>query len=88
MTIPSRQERLRPIEFVALSAIVAFFIGLVVLMSSRNFESALIFCGISFIVSLVVIAMLAMAAQPSAAEKDDLSEQEGSTGQDGSAGGH
>ena len=60
----------------ALSAVVAFFIGFVVLLSSRNFESALIFCGISFIVSLVIIAMLAMAAQPSAAEKDDLSEQD------------
>ena len=73
---PSRQDRLRPAEFVGLSAVIAAFTGLVVLMSTRHLEAALIFFGIAFIVSLVVIAMLAMATRPTDAEKIDLTEHD------------
>ncbi|CAN5324319.1 hypothetical protein BH09ACT1_BH09ACT1_01380 [soil metagenome] len=76
MTKPSRQDRLRPLEFVMLAAIVAVFIGLVVLFSTRNLELAVIFLGVSFIVSLVVIAMLSLAVKPDAEEKLDLTEQD------------
>lgn len=59
-----------------LAAIVAVFIGLVVLFSTRNLELAVIFLGVSFIVSLVVIAMLSLAVKPDAEEKLDLTEQD------------
>lgn len=73
---PSRRDRLRPFEYVVISAVIAVFIGLVVLLSTRELTLALVFAGIAFIVSLVVIAMLALAVKPDEAEKIDLTEQD------------
>jgi undecaprenyl pyrophosphate phosphatase UppP len=73
---PSRRDRLRPFEYVVISAVIAVFIGLVVLLSTRELTLALVFVGIAFIVSLVVIAMLALAVKPDEAEKIDLTEQD------------
>ena len=73
---PSRRDRLRPFEYVVISAVVATFIGFVVGLSTRQVTLALVFAGITFIVSLVVIAMLALAVKPDAAEKIDLTEQD------------
>lgn len=80
MTKPSRQDRLKPFELVIMAAVIAVFIGLVVLLSSRDMQLAVIFFGISFVVSLVVIAMLALAVKPGAAEKLDLREQDDDDG--------
>ena len=76
MTTPSRQDRLRPLEFVVISAIIAVFIGLVVLFTTRQPILALVFFGVAFIVSLVVIAMLSLAIKPNEAEQTDISEQD------------
>lgn len=73
---PSRRDRLRPLEYVVISAVIAVFIGFVVVLSTRQVTLALVFAGITFIVSLVVIAMLALAVKPDAAEKIDLTEQD------------
>ncbi|MES2093359.1 MAG: hypothetical protein V4531_06045 [Actinomycetota bacterium] len=73
---PSRRDRLRPFEYVAISAVVAAFIGGVVVFTTRQVTLGLIFAGVAFIVSLVVIAMLALAVKPDAAEKIDLTEQD------------
>jgi hypothetical protein len=76
VTTPSRQDRLKPLEFIVLSAIIAVFIGVVVLFSTRQVVLALVFFGIAFIVSLVTIAMLSLAVKPDEAEKIDLGEQD------------
>jgi hypothetical protein len=76
MPAPSRRDRTRPVELLALSAGFALFVGLVVLMSTREFVLALIFAGIAFIVSLVVLAMLALAVRPDTDEKLDLLAQD------------
>jgi uncharacterized membrane protein HdeD (DUF308 family) len=76
VTTPSRQDRLRPLEFVVISAIVAVFIGLVVLFTTRQPILALVFFGVAFIVSLVVIAMLSLAIKPNEAEQTDITEQD------------
>lgn len=55
-----------------MAALVAVFIGLVVLLSTREPILAIIFFGVAFIVSLVVIAMLALAVKPDDAEQVDL----------------
>jgi uncharacterized membrane protein YkgB len=73
---PSRRDRLRPFEYIVMAAIIALFIGFVVLLSTRQVTLALVFGGVAFIVSLVVIAMLALAVKPDAAEKVDLTEQD------------
>ena len=80
MTKPSRQDRLKPLELVVMAAVISVFIGLVVLFSSRDVELAVIFFGVSFIVSLVVIAMLALAVKPGDAERLDLTEQDDEAG--------
>jgi uncharacterized membrane protein YkgB len=76
VTTPSRQDRLKPLEFIVLSAIISVFIGLVVLLSTRQPVLSVIFFGIAFIVTLVTIAMLSLAVKPDEAEKIDLGEQD------------
>ena len=61
MTAPNRRDRTRPAELVGLAAGMALFIGLVVLMSTRQWDLTFVFTGVSFIVVLVVFAMLALA---------------------------
>ncbi|NYF09324.1 hypothetical protein HDC94_000480 [Leifsonia sp. AK011] len=76
MNAPSRRDRTRPAELIAISAGLAIFAGLVVLMSTRQVVLSLIFLGIAFIVALVVLAMLALAVQPTGDEKLDILEQD------------
>ena len=73
---PSRSEKLKPIELVGFSAVMAVFLGLTVLMSTRDVVLALIGFGGTFIVVLVVIAMLVLKMKPNPAEKSDLDEQD------------
>lgn len=75
MDAPSRRDRLRPLELVGLSFVLALFAGLVVLMSTRNIEIAGIALGIAFIGSLVGLAMLTLATKPNRTELGDLEEQ-------------
>jgi hypothetical protein len=84
VSTPTRQDRLRPLELVGMAAIVAVFIGLVVLGSTRQLILALVFLGVAFIVSLVVIAMLSLAVKPDDAERSDLAEQDDSAAPGGS----
>ena len=68
MTTPTRRDRLRPVELLAISAVIAVFIGLVVLMSTRQLELSAVFLCIAFIVVIVVLAMLQLAGT---SEQDD-----------------
>jgi uncharacterized membrane protein YhhN len=74
MTTPSWRDRVRPAEFLGLSAVFAVFVGVVVLMTTRELDLALIFLCIGFIVALVVIAMLALAAKPNDDEQHEIDE--------------
>jgi hypothetical protein len=80
---PSRQDRLRPLEFIGMAAIISIFTGLVVLGSTREPILALVFFGVAFIVSLVVIAMLSLAVKPDELEQSDLGEQDREDGTGG-----
>ena len=68
---PSRRDRLRPLELVGFSGVLAVFAGLVVLLVLRtpegiaDFTRAGIVTGIIFIVSLLVLALLGLGAKPS-----------------------
>ena len=72
---PSRSEILKPIELVGISAAMGLFVGLTILLATRNWALSSIALGITFIIALVVIAMLALGMKPDAAEKSDLDEQ-------------
>jgi hypothetical protein len=72
---PTRSELLKPVELVSISAIMALFVGLTIVLTTRNWALTGIAFGITFIVALVTIAMLALGDKPNAAEKRDLDEQ-------------
>jgi hypothetical protein len=76
MSTPSLRDRLRPLELLVISTVLGIFAGLVVLMATREIVLALVFLGIAFIVSLVVLAMLALTMAPTSDERSDLAEQD------------
>lgn len=76
MNAPSRRDRLRPLELLLIAGIIALFIGLVVLGSTREPILALVFFGIAFIVTLVTLALLALSMKADEAEKLDLHDQD------------
>jgi hypothetical protein len=72
MNTPSRRDRLRPVELLGISAVIAIFTGSIVLMSTRVAAQALIWAGVAFIVSLVAIAMFVLALKPQQDELNDI----------------
>jgi len=58
MTEPTKRQRTRPIELLAISAGLALFVGVVAGLASRSPLLAVIAVGVVFIVALVVLAML------------------------------
>lgn len=73
--VPNKKDRKRPVELLVLSAILAAFMFVFVLMGTRDVILSLEFAGVAFIVGLVVLAMLALAIKPKDAEQADLDEQ-------------
>ncbi|MEF2976359.1 hypothetical protein [Subtercola sp. YIM 133946] len=69
---PTRKEILKPVELIVISVVLALFVGLTVLLSTRQPLLAAVFFGIAFIVSLVVIAMFTLTFKPNAAEQEEL----------------
>ncbi|WP_104199474.1 hypothetical protein [Cryobacterium sp. Y29] len=74
---PSRSDRLKPVELLAISAGMALFVGLTILGTTRELMLSVIGLGVTFIVALVVIAMLVLGMKPNASEQSDLDEQNG-----------
>ncbi|MDO9589876.1 MAG: hypothetical protein Q7J04_01890 [Microcella sp.] len=64
MTDPRHRITLRPAELVGLAGIIALFIGLVTLMVTRDLTISLIAFGATFVLDLVVLAMLMLAVTP------------------------
>lgn len=75
MAAPEKRDRRRPLEFLGLALVLAVFIFVVVFMGTREPILGLEFAGIGFIVALVVVAMLSLAARPTGEERADLDEQ-------------
>lgn len=75
-TTPSRRDRFRPLELLGFSGVVAIFVGLIVLMSTRQANLTFIFGGISFIVTLMTLAMLSLTSKPSGEERLDMRQQD------------
>ncbi|MFM2352938.1 MAG: hypothetical protein RLZZ608_344 [Actinomycetota bacterium] len=64
MTEPRTRITLRPAELVALAALVAVFVALITLMVTRELVFSLIVFGATFVLDLVVLAMLMLAITP------------------------
>ncbi|GAB3795286.1 hypothetical protein GCM10028798_03780 [Humibacter antri] len=74
---PSLRDRMKPAEFLGIAAVLAVFAGVIVLMATREPILALIFFGVAFIATLVVLAMFALGFKPDDDERRDLAEQNG-----------
>ena len=79
MSDPGRRARTRPLEILGLALGVALFVGLGVLLATRDWELALVFFGVGFIASIVVLAMLLLAITP----RSDRDEDSGGPGPSG-----
>ncbi|MBC7725179.1 MAG: hypothetical protein H7146_10600 [Burkholderiaceae bacterium] len=75
MSTPSRRERFRPLELLSLSGVVAVFVGLIVLMSTRQLNLCFIFGGVSFILALLTLAMLSLTSKATDQELRDIDGQ-------------
>ena len=72
---PSRSDRLKPAELLSISGLMALFVGITILLTPRELVLSAIGLGVTFIVALVVIAMLVLGMKPNASEQVDLDEQ-------------
>ncbi|MGA1836755.1 hypothetical protein VD659_07470 [Herbiconiux sp. 11R-BC] len=72
MNQPSRRDRLKPVELLVLSAVMSLFVGLVVLLATREILLAAVFFGIAFIVTLVVMAMFSLSIKPNELEQHEI----------------
>ena len=73
---PSKRDRTRPAELLGLSAAFAVFVALVTLMGTRDLVLAAIALGVTFIVSIVTLATIALTAAASPEERLDLDDQD------------
>ncbi|PPF60616.1 hypothetical protein C5E11_16265 [Clavibacter michiganensis] len=76
VTQPSKRDVFKPVELIVLSAVMALFVGLAVLLSTRNPLLAVIFFGVAFIVVLVVIAMMVLTFKPNKSEQTEFDDDE------------
>lgn len=76
MSTPTLRDRMKPVELIIVSALLAIFTGLVVLMSSRDVILSSISAGVVFIVCLVAMAMFVLAIKPNKQELLDIEEQD------------
>jgi hypothetical protein len=73
---PSRRDRLKPVELLVLSAVLSLFVGLVVLLTTRDIVLAGIFFGVAFIVVLVVMAMFSLSIKPNEIEQHEIDDED------------
>lgn len=73
---PTRRQTLKPLELLAGAAIATIFVGLVVLMVTRDVTLTAIAAGIVFIIVLVATAMFVLVIKPDEEEIADLAEQD------------
>lgn len=71
-----RRDRLLPLELLAISLALGVFTGLIVVVATRQFLLAGIALGVAFIVSIVVLALFALAFKPTDAEVADIHRQD------------
>lgn len=83
---PSRRDRLKPLELLGFSAVLAAFSGLVVALTRVHpsnmapFAFVLTVVGIVFIVSVLVVALIGLGGKPSEEDEEarkDLNKPDG-----------
>ncbi|MFD5598633.1 ABC transporter ATP-binding protein [Leucobacter sp. NPDC058333] len=67
---PSRRDRLKPLELIGFSLILGLFAGIVVLLTTREIMLGLVFLGVGFIVSIMMVALVGLGGKPSQEDLD------------------
>ena len=67
---PSKKDRLRPAELLGFAGVLAVFAFLVVLMATRDPVLALIACGIAFIATVMVVALVGLGMKPNPEDEE------------------
>ncbi len=62
---PSRRDRLRPLELLGFATVLGVFAGLIVLLATRDIVLSLVFLGVGFIVSVMMVALIGLGGKPS-----------------------
>lgn len=62
---PSRRERLRPLELVGFSAVLALFTGVIVFYTTRDWVLTSVFTGVAFIAVVITVALIGLGGKPS-----------------------
>lgn len=73
---PTKRDRTRPVELLGLSAVLGVFVALVALMGTRDLLLSAIALGVTFIVSIVTLATIALTTGASDEERVDLDDQD------------
>lgn len=73
---PSKKDRMKPAELLIFSGVLALFVGLVVLMSTREWLLSGVFLVGSFIVVVVVIALFSLSFKPKQDEVTEIHDQD------------
>lgn len=71
MNAPTRRDRARPLELLGLAAVFGVFVGVCVLIAVRDPILALVSAGVTFVVSIVVLATLVLATAKDARLPED-----------------
>jgi uncharacterized membrane protein len=74
---PTRRQQLKPFEYVAFAGAAGVFIGLIVLLTVRDVVLALVFGGVGFIITLLLIATLMLTIKPKGRSSADLDKRDG-----------
>ncbi len=61
----STRALVRPFEIVGFAAVLAVFVGLIVIYVTRNVQLMAIFAGAAFIAALMIFSLLALSLKPS-----------------------
>lgn len=61
---PTRREKMKPVELLGMAGVFGVFVGAMVFMGSRQWDLTLILAGVTFVVSLVILATLLIAVGP------------------------
>ncbi|MBC7442368.1 MAG: hypothetical protein H7311_07580 [Ramlibacter sp.] len=72
---PGRSELMKPKEIFGFSGVMALFLGVVVLMSTRDVLLSLFGTAVTFVIVLAVILLLVRTMKPNTAEKTDTDDE-------------
>lgn len=62
--LPSKKDKLRPLELLGLAAVFTGFATMVVLLATRDVQLTLIVAGIAFISALIVLSLIGLSIKP------------------------